>query len=123
MNGTRSHASSYGKSPGVKLTLTDAADHPTARPKQMSTGSGQPLRGFGRLGQVLKHPPKVREHLKGHREDNGRVLFGANLHQRLQVAELDSGGLFLDQLSSHCEFFSGRVLALSVNDFSAALTL
>ena len=54
-------------------------------------------------------------------KDNGRVVLGSDLHQGLQVTQLDRRRLLLDDCGGHRQFLRGQVFTLGMDDFRATL--
>jgi hypothetical protein len=64
-----------------------------------------------------------REQVERQREDDRRVLVGADLQQGLQVAQLQRRRLAADDRGRAGELLGGLVLAFGVDDLGAALAL
>src|SRR6202140_5746447 len=58
-----------------------------------------------------------------HREDGGARLLRADLHQGLEIAELERGGMGVDDVGRHAQLLRGLVLALGRDHLAAALAL
>jgi len=74
------------------------------------------FRGFG--GRLRNQFGKRREHVHRHRKHDGGVLFGADLDQSLQIAQLNSDRFLLDAVCGRANmtFQSGPPLSLGERD-------
>src|SRR6266851_5703902 len=74
---------------------------------------------IGGAAALQKHLDEV----NGQRKDNGAVLFGGDLSQRLQVPQLQRCRLTVDHLSGGRELLACAELPFRVDDFGALLPL
>src|SRR5579859_5258871 len=116
----RSRASRLMSSPAIsapRLLLT------ARRGQRLAGGAGR-QGGDGRGGRSPGDGfEESLEQVDRDREDRGRVLFGRDLRHRLEVAQLNGGGLGADDLGGHRQLFRGLELAFGVDDLGAALAL
>ena len=75
------------------------------------------------LVAVLEGLHERLDQVDGHRQDDGRVLVGPDLEQRLQVAQLQRRGVAAHDLGGVEQALGGLELALGVDDLGAALAL
>src|SRR5262249_10429662 len=107
--------------------------NPTSRCRSPTTSSNSPVSlffmsrisrlGCGAIGCYLGQPSQTCNYIDWQWKHDGRILFGADLHQRLQISQLNRDRLLLDNLGGHRQFLRRRVLALGVNDLGAAFAL
>src|SRR5471032_1430610 len=63
------------------------------------------------------------DQIDGHGKDGGRSLLGADLHQRLQVAQLQRGRVRVDDVRRHAQLLRCLIFAFGSDDFRAPLAL